>query len=354
MRCYQELIILIKRKKNAVSKNALIMKTAVFSLHKFEKPFLEEANVGKHELLFFDTRLTQHTALFAKGCEAVSLFVSDDASASVLEILSLSGIKFIVLRSAGFNNVDLKKAKELGIKVARVPAYSPYAVAEHAVALMLALNRKLIRAHNRIAEMNFSLDGLTGFDMNGKTVGIIGTGKIGSIAAKILHGFGCRLLGYDVHTNETLVKQFSLQYTDLQILCTNADIITLHCPLIEDTKYIINSKSIAGMKQGVMLINTSRGKLINTKDVIAALKTEQIGSFGMDVYEEEEGLFFEDHSEDILQDDLIARLMSFRNVLITSHQAFLTDTALKNIADTTMCNLNCFADGINCDNEIKL
>ncbi len=330
------------------------MKTAVFSLHKFEKPFLEQANQGRHELLFFDMRLTQHTATFAKGCEAVSLFVSDDASAPVLDILSSMGIKCIVLRSAGFNNVDIKRAKELGIRVARVPAYSPHAVAEHAVALMLALNRKLIRAHNRIAEMNFSLDGLTGFDMNGKTVGIIGTGKIGNVAAKILHGFGCRLLGYDVYPNETLVQQYALQYTDLQTLCSNADIITLHCPLVEDTKYIINSKSIAWMKQGVMLINTSRGKLINTKDVIAALKTGEIGSFGMDVYEEEEGLFFEDHSEDILQDDVIARLISFRNVLITSHQAFLTDTALKNIADTTINNLNCFSDQSNCDNEIKL
>lgn len=330
------------------------MKTAVFSLHKFEQPWLEQANQGRHELVFFDTRLTEHTAPFAKGCEAVSLFVSDDASSAVLNILSSIGIKYIVLRSAGFNNVNMKKAKELGIRVARVPAYSPYAVAEHAVALMLALNRKLIRAHNRVSEMNFSLDGLTGFDMNGKTAGIIGTGKIGSVAAKILHGFGCNLLAYDVYPNETLVQQYGLQYTGLQKLCSNADIITLHCPLVEETKYIIHSKSIAWMKHGVMLINTSRGKLINTKDVVAALKTGQIGSYGMDVYEEEEGLFFEDHSEEILQDDLIARLMSFRNVFITSHQAFLTDTALKNIAETTINNLNCFAEGINCVNEIKL
>ena len=330
------------------------MKTAVFSFHKFEKHFIEEANQDRHELLFFDTRLTQHTAPFSKGCKAVSLFVSDDASAAVLDILFAIGIKYIVLRSAGFNNVDLKKANELGIKVARVPAYSPYAVAEHAVALMLALNRKLIQAHSRIAEMNFSLDGLTGFDMNGKTVGIIGTGKIGSVIAKILHGFGCNLLAYDVYPNETLVQQYRLRYTDLQTLCSDADIITLHCPLIEESKYIINSNSILWMKHGVMLINTSRGKLINTKDVIVALKTGQIGSLGMDVYEEEEGLFFEDHSEDILQDDLIARLMSFRNVLITSHQAFLTDTALKNIAETTIYNLNCFDEGIECDNEIIL
>ncbi len=330
------------------------MKTAVFSLHKFEKRFLEQANQDRHELIFFDTRLTQHTASFAKGCEAVSLFVSDDASDAVLNILSSIGIKYIVLRSAGFNNVDLKKASELGIKVARVPAYSPYAVAEHAVALMLAINRKLIQAHSRIAEMNFSLDGLTGFDMNGKSVGIIGTGKIGSVIAKILHGFGCSLLAYDAYPNEILIQQYGLQFTDLQTLCNNADIITLHCPLVEETKYIINSKSIALMKPGVMLINTSRGKLINTKDVIVALKTGQIGSLGMDVYEEEEGLFFEDHSEDILQDDLIARLMSFRNVLITSHQAFLTDTALKNIAETSISNLNCFEERMSCENEIKL
>ncbi len=330
------------------------MKTAVFSLHKFEKPFLEQANKGRHEFLFFDTRLTQHTASFAKGCEAVSLFVSDDASAPVLDVLFAIGIKYIVLRSAGYNNVDLKKANERGIRVARVPAYSPYAVAEHAVALMLALNRKLIRAHNRIAEMNFSLDGLTGFDMNGKTAGIIGTGKIGSVIAKILYGFGCNLLAYDVYPNETLVQQYGLRYTNFKTLCSDADIITLHCPLAEETKYLINSKSIALMKPGVMLINTSRGKLINTKDVIAALKTGQIGSYGMDVYEEEEGLFFEDHSEDILQDDLIARLMSFRNVLITSHQAFLTDTALKNIAETTINNLNCFEERMSCENEIKL
>lgn len=330
------------------------MKTAIFSLHKFEKPFLEQANKGRHEFVFFDTRLTEHTASFAKGCEAVSLFVSDDASAPVLDILYALGIKYIVLRSAGFNNVDLKKANERGMRVARVPAYSPYAVGEHAVALMLAINRKIIRAHNRIVEMNFSLDGLTGFDMNGKTVGIIGTGKIGSVVAKILHGFGCTLLAYDVYPDETLVQQYGLKYTDLQTLCNNADIITLHCPLSEETKYIISNKSIAWMKHGVMLINTSRGKLISTKDVIAGLKTGQIGSYGMDVYEEEEGLFFEDHSEDILQDDVIARLMSFGNVLITSHQAFLTDTALKNIADTTINNLNCLNEGITCENEIKV
>ncbi len=329
------------------------MKTAVFSSHKFEKPFLEKANQNKHQLLYFDARLTINTASFAEGCKAVSLFVSDDASAPVLEKLYSIGVEYIALRSAGFNNVDLKKAQEIRIKMARVPAYSPYAVAEHAIALMLAMNRKLIRAHNRILEMNFSLDGLTGFDMNSKTVGIIGTGKIGSVVAKILNGFGCRLLGYDKFKNDTLIEQYGLQYTDFKTLCQESDIITLHCPLNEETKYIIKADSVAYMKHGVMIINTSRGRLINTKEVIAALKSGQIGSFGLDVYEEEEGLFFEDHSEDILQDDLIARLMSFRNVLITSHQAFLTETALTNIAETTINNLDCFENRMECANEIK-
>ncbi len=203
------------------------MKTAIFSSHKFEKPFLEQANNGKHKLIFFDTRLTQDTALFVKNCKAVSLFVSDDASAPVLDLLSLSGIKYILLRTAGFNNVDLKKAKGLGIKVARVPAYSPYAVAEHAVALMLTLNRKLIRAHSRIMDLNFSLDGLTGFDMNGKTVGIIGTGKIGALVARILHGFGCRLLAFDKYENEEIKQKYKVEYTDCMSLCRQSDIITL-------------------------------------------------------------------------------------------------------------------------------
>jgi len=330
------------------------MKTAVFSFHKFEKPFLEQANQSNHDLLFIDSRLTANTAFLAEGCAAVSLFVSDDAALNVLNNLSALGVKFIALRSAGFNNVDLKKAKELGIRVARVPAYSPYAVAEHTVALMLGLNRKLVRAHNRIIEGNFSLDGLTGFDMNGKVAGIIGTGQIGSLVAKILNGFGCKLLGYDLYPNEDLVRQYGMQYTDYKTLYKSADIISLHTPLSEETRYIINRDSIDLMKTGVMLINTSRGGLVNTKDVIVALKKGTIGYFGMDVYEEEEGLFFEDHSEDILMDDVIARLMTFRNVLITSHQAFLTRTALQNIADTTIYNLNCFEKNIDCKNELVL
>jgi D-lactate dehydrogenase len=328
------------------------MKTAVFSSRRFEKPFLEQANDKKHELLFIDTRLTQETAMFANGYTAVSLFVSDDASEQVLNYLHSIGVRFIALRSAGFNNVDMQKAHELGLRVARVPAYSPFAVAEHTVALMLGLNRKLVRAHNRIAEGNFSLEGLTGFDMNGKVAGIVGTGKIGALVAKILNGFGCRLLGYDRYPNEDLVKMYGMKYTDFETVCKNADIISLHTPLNEETKYLINKDCIELMKQGVMLINTSRGGLVNTKHVIVGLKTGKIGYFGIDVYEEEEGLFFEDHSEDILLDDVIARLMTFKNVMITSHQAFLTKTALENIAETTINNLDNFEKNVVSSNEI--
>ncbi|MEO5991339.1 MAG: 2-hydroxyacid dehydrogenase [Ferruginibacter sp.] len=328
------------------------MKTAVFSTHKFEKPFLESANNGTHELIYLDTRLNFDTASLANNCEAVSLFVNDDASADVLKKLVSLGVKAIVLRSAGFNNVDLEEANKLRIRIARVPAYSPYSVAEHAVALMLALNRKLVRAHNRIREMNFSLDGLTGFDMNGKTVGIIGTGKIGAIVSRIMHGFGCRVLAFDVNENIEIKEKYKIEYLDLDSVFRQSDIITLHVPMSDKTKHMINKTTLDTMKRGVMLINTSRGGLVNTKEVVQALKTGHLGYLGMDVYEEEEGLFFEDHSENILQDDVIARLMTFQNVLITSHQAFLTETALGNIAGTTIENLNCFAENKSCENEL--
>jgi D-lactate dehydrogenase len=288
----------------------------------------------------------------AKGCTAISIFTADDASEKVLDKLKAHGIKFVVLRSAGYNNVDIPHARKLGIRVARVPEYSPYAVAEFTVAVMLSLNRKLIRTHYRIREMNYSLDGLVGFDMHGKTVGIVGTGKIGRVVAKILHGFGCRLLAYDPVEDADLIKLFGTVYTDLDNLCNKSDIITLHAPLTKETHHMINRKRIAKMRKGVMLINAGRGGLVNTKDVISGLKSKQIGYFGMDVYEEENGLFFEDHSEDILEDDVLARLMTFNNVFISSHQAFLTETALTNIAATTVENLNCFEKGETCENEI--
>ncbi len=328
------------------------MKVAVYSTHKFERNYLETVFSGKHDVKYIGSSLSIDTAPLAHGYEAVSIFVSDDASSQVLQILGKAGVKFLALRSAGYNHVDLAEAKKLNIKVARVPDYSPFAVAEHAVALMLALNRKLIRVHNRVMEQNFSLDGLVGFDMHGKTVGIIGTGKIGSVVAKIMNGVGCRILANDKIENEELKIKYDVVYTDCETLCRESDIITLQAPLTAETRYLIDTNCISKMKRGVMLINTSRGALINTKVVIEALKTGQIGYLGLDVYEEESGLFFEDRSEEILKDDVIARLMTFNNVLITSHQAFLTDTALKNIAETTIYNLDCFEKNILSKNNL--
>ena len=330
------------------------MKTTIFSTHKFEEPYLLKANDGKHQLKLLESRLTEETAILATGSKTVSLFTGDDASAKVLEKLSTLGVKNIALRSAGFNHVDLLKVAELDMKVARVPAYSPYAIAEHTMALILALNRKLIKANNRVREHNFSLNGLTGFDLNGKTVGVIGTGKIGSVLVKILHGFGCNILAQDIEESKDLIDKYGVIYSDCATLCKHADIISLHVPLKASTKHLINKEHIALMKSGVMLINTSRGGLVDTKAVIEGLKTKKIGYLGLDVYEEEEGLFFEDHSDDILQDDVIARLMTFNNVLITSHQAFLTETALTNIAETTIYNLDCFDKEILSGNEISV
>lgn len=328
------------------------MKIAVYSTHRFEEKYLTSAFDGKYEVKYISTSLSIETAPLAEGSQAVSIFVNDDASAKVLQILDKIGIRFLVLRSAGYNNVDLAAAKKLNIKVARVPEYSPFAVAEHTVALMLALNRKLIRAHNRVMDQNFSLDGLVGFDMHGKTAGIIGAGKIGRIVAKILYGFGCRILVHDKVENNELKNKYEAVYTDCITLCQQSDIITLHAPLTPETKYLIDKACISKMKINVMLINTSRGGLINTREVIRALKTGKIGHLGLDVYEEESSLFFEDHSEEILKDDVIARLMTFNNVLITSHQGFLTDTALKNIAETTVANLDYFDKNIPGPNEL--
>jgi D-lactate dehydrogenase len=327
------------------------MKTLVYSYHAFEHEYFEKVTPN-HQLVFSDQLLSVGTTSLSKGFEAVCLFANDDASAPVLELLHRNGVRFITLRSAGYNHVDLGKAKQLGIRVARVPAYSPFSVAEHAVMLMLALNRKLVPSHDRLLQHNFSLNGLTGFDMNGKTVGIMGTGKIGSTVARILHGFGCRLLAFDVVENEDIKQRYQVEYTDRETLYETSDIVTLHLPLNEQTTYMIGGAAIARMKSGVMLVNTARGGLVNTDEVITALKSGRIGYFGMDVYEREHGLYFEDHSEDILQDDTLARLMTFPNVLITGHQGFLTDTALRNICETTMYNLECFSRGIASENEI--
>lgn len=322
------------------------MKVAVYSTKGFEQPYLEKANQDKHTLLFLAEALSPGTIHLAKGCEAVSIFTNDDASSEVLQRLSDAGVKSVATRAAGFDNIDLKKAETLGQTVANVPAYSPYAIAEHTMAMILAMNRNIVRADKQVKNFNFSLDNLVGFDLHGKTVGIIGLGRIGGILVKILHGFGCKVLGVDLQEDKTLVEKYGLKYVDLPTLCRQADIISLHAPLNLQTKYMINKDTLGLMKNGVMLVNTGRGGLIQTRDAIDALKTGKIGYLGLDVYENEKGLFFKDHSNDLLLDDTFARLLTFKNVLVTGHQAFLTQNALENIADTTLYNLNCFAQGI--------
>ncbi|MGZ3898699.1 MAG: 2-hydroxyacid dehydrogenase [Bacteroidia bacterium] len=329
------------------------MKVAVYSAHDFEREYLLESNAGKHELVFISSKLRKDTINLSAGCEALTAFVSDDLESENLVALYNSGIKHIALRSAGYNHVNLSTANKLGMNVARVPAYSPNSVAEHAVSLMLALNRKLIKSNQRIHQLNFSLNGLVGFDMNGKTVGIIGMGKIGSAMAKIMHGFGCRILACDKLKREDLVKNYGVKYVDLETLCKSSDIITLHVPLSFDTLNIINKRIISVMKQGVMLINTGRGKLVNTKHVIEGIENGKIGNYGMDVYEDET-LFFEDHTGENLKDEHLAKLMLMDNVLITGHHAFLTKEALENIALETIYNLDCFAKGIHSRNSLNI
>jgi len=316
------------------------MKIAIFSIHSFDKPFFEKIKNSNHELVYFQEQLSKETAYLAKDFDAIAIFTSDTVNVDVLQLLHSYGVKYIALRSAGYDHVDLSKAAELKIKVANVPEYSPFAIAEHTVAMILALNRKLIIADNRVKRHNFSLGGLTGFDLNGKTVGLIGTGKIGSVLAKILHGFGCNLLGYDKIEDGSLKSKYALQYATLDELCQQSDIISLNLSLNKDTKYMINEQQISLMKNGVMLINTARGGIVNTQSVLNALKSGKMGSFGMDVYENEKGVFFFDHSHSILQDDILALLATFSNVLITAHQAFLTNEALEGIVSTTLKNID--------------
>ncbi len=315
------------------------MKVLFFSSKSYDMEFFQKSgNKLHHQLDFLEIPLNEQTAVLAEGYEAVCVFVNDQVNASVLRILAGQGIRLIALRCAGFNNVDLETAAAVGIPVVRVPAYSPYSVAEHTLALILTLNRKTHRAYNRVREGNFSLNGLMGFDLHGKTVGLIGLGKIGLITAKILTGFGCRVLGFDI-ARSSEADALGVHFTDTDTIYTESDIVSLHCPLTPQTHHLINADAIARMKKGVMLINTSRGALIDTQAVINGLKTEQIGYVGLDVYEEEEHLFFEDLSATIIQDDVFSRLLSFNNVLVTGHQAFLTTNALNGIADTTLQNI---------------
>ena len=327
------------------------MKVAVFSSKPYDRTFLTAANASGHELKFLKPLLDEETVGLATGVDAVCIFVNDHADAGILERLAKGGVRLIALRCAGYNNVDLAAAKKLSLKVTRVPGYSPYAVAEHTVGLMLALNRKLHRAYNRVREGNFALDGLLGFDMQGKTAGLIGTGKIGAVVAKILTGLGCRVLAYDPFPSEAC-RSLGVNFVSLDELFAQSDIITLHCPLTAENKYLINTAAVERMKPGVMLINTSRGGLVDTLAVIGGLKSGRIGYLALDVYEEEEDIFFEDRSNVVIGDDTFSRLLTFPNVLITGHQAFFTREALENIAATTMASITRFERGEALPNEV--
>lgn len=328
------------------------MEITIYSTAGYEKSYLEQANSHQLKLHLLEESLTEETAPLARGSEAIVIFTNDNASAGVLEALKEAGVKYLATRSMGVDQIDTDKAKELGIKIAHVPHYSPYAVAEHSVALMLALNRRLIQANKKAQNHDFRLDGLTGFDMNGKTVGILGAGEIGAVSAKILHGLGCNLLIYDLKENQELIENYSARYVDIDELCQQSDIITIHAPLTKDTHHLIDRSRISQMKKGVMLINVSRGAILKSEDLIEGIKEGQIGYLGLDVYENEKGLFFKDHSKEILQDDVFARLLSFKNVIITTHQAFLTHEALESIAGITFKNLNAWANGQQAENEI--
>lgn len=321
------------------------MKVTVFSTKPYDYEFISTANsFFKHKLVFLEPRLTEETAALAKGSGAVCIFVNDQITAPVLSSLASDGVRLIALRCAGFNNVDLQAARDLDVTVVRVPEYSPYAVAEHAAGLLLTLNRQLHRAYNRVREGNFTLQGLLGFDLHGRTVGIVGTGKIGTCFARIMRGFGCHILAHDPQPNGEC-EAMDVEYVPLPQLLRASDVISLHCPLLPQTHHIINAKTIENLKHGVMIINTGRGALIDTRAAITGLKSGKIGYLGLDVYEEEGNLFFEDFSSRIIEDDVFTRLLTFPNVLITGHQGFFTREALERIAHTTLTNITAFERG---------
>lgn len=328
------------------------MKIVFFSAQPYDKAFFTQFNQFQHELIFIDIPLSEQTADLAAGATAVCVFVNDKVTAGVIQKLAARTTKIIALRCAGFNNVDLEAAKAVGMKVCRVPAYSPEAVAEHAVAMLLTLNRKTHKAYNRVREQNFSLQGLLGYNLYGKKVGVIGTGNIGKAFCKIMLGFGCKVVAFDLIANKEMESEGVVYQPLMEVL--KADIISLHCPLNEQTKHLINKETMAYMKPGAVLINTSRGGLINTRDAIKALKSGQISALGIDVYEQEEKLFFRNLSEDIIQDDEIQRLMSFPNVLITAHQAFFTQEAMEQIATTTLNNIQLLFENAKLDSQAAL
>ena len=329
------------------------MRVAVYSTKPYDQHWMTAANAeNRHDLTFFEARLTRHTAALADGFDAVCAFVNDDLSEPVLARLAKGGLGLVALRSAGFNHVDLAAAAGHGLRVVRVPAYSPYAVAEHAVGLILTLNRKLHRAYMRVRDANFALTGLLGFDLHGRTVGVVGTGTIGAVFVQIMRGFGCRILAYDPVPNDAATAA-GAEYVALDRVFAESDIIALHAPLTPQTFHLINAETLAQMKRGVMLVNTSRGALIDTQAAIAALKTGQLGYLGLDVYEEEADLFFEDLSDRVLTDDVFSRLLTFPNVVITGHQAFFTEEALDHIATTTLNNLTAAEAGAELVNEVR-
>lgn len=326
------------------------MNILVYSTRNFEKDYFIKANNNKHSITFIKDSLSIDTVYKAEGFDVVSLSPTDDASTLTIEKLKNSGVDYIVLRCAGYDNVNIKAAVKSTIKVANVPAYSPYAIAEFATSLLLAINRKLIISNERVSQYNFNIDELTGFDLNNKTIGIVGTGKIGAVMAKIMNGFGCNILGYDIEKNQCLIDTYNLQYVSLEELCVKSDIISLHVPLNQHTKYLIDNKLIKHMKKNVILINTSRGAVINTEDVINALENNNISALGMDVYENEEGIFFNDLSSNIPDDVMLKKLISMPNVILSSHQAFLTEEALTNIAETTLYNIKCWSENKETEN----
>jgi D-lactate dehydrogenase len=329
------------------------MKVAFFGAHSFERKYFDSYNAKKgHTLDYIESHLDENTAALAQGAAAVCVFVNDTVNAAVIAKLANLGVKLIAARSAGFNHIDLEAAKRHHLTVVRVPAYSPYAVAEHTLAMILTLNRKTHRAFNRVREGNFALEGLLGFDLYGKTVGIIGTGKIGAVFAKIMLAFECEVLAHDLAPNNHL-KELGVTYLPLKDVLRKSDIVSLHCPLTPATHHLIGAESLAAMKPGAMLINTSRGGLVDTKAVIEALKSRRLGYLGLDVYEEEADLFFEDLSGQVIQDDTFARLLTFPNVLITGHQAFFTEEALRGIAMTTLDNITDFEKTGSSKNQVR-
>ena len=316
------------------------MKVFVYSVHGFDQPFLEKANQGLHQLFFSDKTLNESTVHLSEGCEAISLFSSDTASEPVIKQLQKMGIRYIALRSVGYDHVDMVAARACGIRVANVPAYSPNAIAEHAVALLLALNRKVILAQQLMQKNDFRLDKLVGFDLYGKTVGIIGTGNIGSAFARIMNGFGCRLLAYDPVINAELLNEIPLIYTTFEEVCMQSDVISVCCPLNPSTRYLFNKDTFSMTKKGMLFINTARGGIVNTIDLLNALDSGLVSAAGLDVYEYEKPIFFYDHTGKNLEDKLFERLRNHSNVLLTGHQAFLTQEALSGISTTTINNLN--------------